>query len=127
MSLQCPGRDGVACPGWYPVSRFIVGVFGRVWRGLQVSSVARPATNSTKLNRCIWCSGKVPRQLSYLPLPADYLKPFALSGARQANIEADKLQLHGLVIGRDQRRCQLQAVGSAQGMSAKQAFGGSTD
>jgi hypothetical protein len=58
---------------------------------------------------------------------ADYHKPFSLSGTRQANIEADKFQRHGIVIGRDQCRCQLQAIGSAQGMSAKQAFGGSTD
>jgi hypothetical protein len=50
-----------------------------------------------------------------------------LGSARQANIEADEFQRQGIVICRDQCRCQLQAIGSAQVMSAKQAFGRSTD
>ena len=60
-------------------------------------------------------------------LLADDHEALSLSGARQANIEAHNFQRHRIVIGRDQCRCQLQAVGSAQGMSAKQALGSSTD
>jgi hypothetical protein len=47
------------------------------------------------------------------PLLADHHEAFSLSGACQANIEAHKFQRHGIVIGRDQCRCELQTVGSA--------------
>ena len=60
-------------------------------------------------------------------LLADHREAFSLRGTRQANIEADKFQRDRIVIGRDQCRRQLQAVGRAQGMSAKQAFGSSAD
>ncbi len=47
------------------------------------------------------------------PLLAHHHEAFSLSGACQANIEAHKFQCHGIVIGRDECRCELQTVGSA--------------